>query len=100
MGQPGQHLRRPADNVLHLLCPVAKVAAQAFSVPLTNGPALHQLVHIQAVGLGAGHTARADVGLIQVAKLLQVAHFVADGGGTEAHFILFGNGAAAYGDGR
>ena len=36
------------------------------------------------------------MGLIQVAQLLQVAHFVADGGGAQAHVVFLGNGAGAH----
>ena len=100
MGQAGKHLRRVADDVLHLMGAVGKILANAVCIIGGDHPALKQLIDVKTIRLGAGDPSRADVRLIQITELFQIAHFIADGRGTQAHFVLLGNGAAAHGDRR
>ena len=100
MGQAGKHLRRVADDVLHLMGAVGKILANAVRIIRCDHPALQQLIHVKTVSLRAGDTTCADVRLIQITQFFQIAHFIADGGGAQTHFVLLGNGTAAHGNRR
>ena len=87
VSQAGKHLRGVVDHVAHLLHPALKVLLHALAVRRGNLAMLEQLIHIQAVGLGGGHATRRHMRLIQIPQLLQIAHFIANGGWAEVHVV-------------
>ena len=100
MGQTRKHLRCVVDHILHLMGTVGKILTNAVRIIRCDHPALQQLIHVKTVSLRAGNPACADVGLIQITQFFQIAHFIADGGGAQTHFVLLGNGTAAHGNRR
>ena len=60
---------------------------------------LVRLVDVKPIGLGRGDPSGRDVGLFQIAQLLQLTHLVSDGSGRNRLFKTVGQGLGAHGFG-
>ena len=80
MGNMAQHAGRfPHDGVHPLDAPLGKVLHLAELLRRKLCP-LHHVVYIQPVRFIRRDPPRRGVRLLQISKLLQICHFVADGG--------------------
>ena len=61
-----------------------------------NGSRLHEPVHVKTISLDGRDTSCRSMGLFQISFILQVLHFIADGGAADAQVVLLRNGPGAY----
>ena len=100
VGRVREDAGRAADYALHLIRAALEMLVHLLALVAGKARRFQQMIDVEPIGLYRRDSPRGGVRLVEVAKLLEVAHLVADRGGGEADAGLARNGARSHGHGR
>ena len=91
----GKRFRNSRAQLLHLIDAVIEAALDKRGFFLAERHGVNHPIHVKPVCFIGGDSPGRRVRGIEIAKLFQIAHLVADGGGGELLFIFSGNRSGA-----
>jgi len=100
VGEFGEYARGLGEHLFDLRGLRGGAQAHGFLLLAREGVRIHQVVHENAVAQVGGEPAGGDVGFGEEARVRQVAHDVADGGGAQGDIRIFRERAAPHGFAR
>lgn len=91
----GKRFRDSRAQLLHLIDAAIEAALDKRGFFLAERHGVNHPIHVKPIGFIGRGFARPTCGGIEIAKLFQIAHLVADGSGGELLFIFSGNRSGA-----